>query len=159
MTRIGLTGLALALSLSAAAAEDTGGFVSGRWSGQAFFDSGRFTHCAMFSDYVSRWKLLFSIDRMGELNLGLSNEQVSVYPWETPGIWMQVDNDPVLVRAFKAVKPQLVVATFAGNSDWIKKLRKGKKLKVNVGKRVPNFDLGGIDAAMTELFSCAAKYN
>jgi hypothetical protein len=157
MKRIAAMGIALALTLSGtAAAEDS--FVSGRWNGQAFFDSGRFTHCGMYADYVSRWKLLFSIDRMGDVNLGFSREDLMMYPWESASIWMQIDNDPVLIRSFKTVKPQLVVTTFASGSDWIKKLRKGKKLKVNVGKRVPNFDLAGFDAAMTQLFSCAAKH-
>ena len=41
----------------------------------------------------------------------------------------------------------------------IARLRKGKHLKVNVGKRVPNFSLEGMDEAMTALFACAAKYH
>jgi hypothetical protein len=151
--------MALALMLGGVTpAAAAGEFMSGRWSGQAFFESERFTHCAMFSDYVSRWKLLFSVNRSGEVNLGLASEYVEMYPWQKASIWMQLDNDPVLIRDFKAVRTQMLVTTFGARSDWIKNLRKAKKLKVNVGKRVPNFDLAGIDDALSQLFACVARY-
>jgi hypothetical protein len=53
----------------------------------------------------------------------------------------------------------LVVTKFPAGSDWIKRLRKGKKLRVNVGKRLPNFDLAGLDDALAALLACAAKNN
>jgi hypothetical protein len=134
-----------------------GEFSSGRWTGQAFLDGGRFTHCAMLAPYVSRWKLLFSVDRNGDIGVGFQNQDVGMYPWERASIWMQIDNEPVITPVFKPAGMTLVVAKFAAGSDWIKRLRKGKKLKVNVGKRVPNFDLAGLDEAFTALFACAQK--
>lgn len=160
MQRLASNFLALFLTLACIApAAAMGEFSSGRWTGQAFADGGKFTHCAMLAPYVSRWKLLFSIDRNGDIGLGLQNENVEMYPWSKASIWMQIDNDPVITPVFKTARSTLVVAKFPGNSDWIKRLRKGKRLKVNVGKRVPNFDLAGLDEALTALFACAAKYN
>ena len=160
MQRLASTFLALLLTLAGIApARATGEFTSGRWTGQAFLDGGKFTHCAMLAPYVSRWKLLFSIDRNGDIGLGLQNENVEMYPWSKAQIWMQIDNEPVITPVFKTARMTLVVTKFPANSDWIKRLRKGKKLKVNVGKRVPNFDLAGIDEALGALFACAAKYN
>jgi len=81
-----------------------------------------------------------------------------MFPGLNASIWMQIDDDPTVIRAFKAVRMQLVVTKFPADADWIKRLRKGKHLKVNVGTRVPNFSLDGIDEALTALFACAAKY-
>ena len=160
MQRFASTFLAFLLTLAGIApAAATGEFTSGRWTGQAFLDGGKFTHCAMLAPYVSRWKLLFSIDRNGDIGLGLQNENVEMYPWSKAQIWMQIDNEPVITPVFKTARMTLVVTKFPANSDWIKRLRKGKKLKVNVGKRVPNFDLAGIDEALSALSACAAKYN
>jgi hypothetical protein len=160
MQRLASIVLAICLTLAGLApAAATGEFSSGRWTGQAFLDGGKFTHCAMLAPYVSRWKLLFSVDRNGDIGLGLQSEIVEMYPWEKAQIWMQVDNEPVIMPVFKTFRSSLVVAKFSGNSDWIKRLRKGNKLKVNVGKRVPNFDLEGLDQAFTALLACAAKYN
>jgi len=150
--------LALFLTLAGIApAAAIGEFSSGRWTGQAFLEGGKFTHCAMLASYVSRWKLLFSIDRNGDVGVGFQSESVEMFPWQKAQIWMQVDNDPVITPVFKTARSSLVVTKFAGDSDWIKRLRKGKKLKVNVGKRVPNFDLAGLDEALTALFDCAKK--
>jgi hypothetical protein len=158
--RLVSTCLAWLLTLAAVApAAATGEFTSGRWTGQAFVDGGKFMHCAMLAPYVSRWKLLFSIDRNGDIGLGLQNENVEMYPWNKAQIWMQVDNEAVITPVFKTARTTLVVTKFAANSDWIKRLRKGKKLKVNVGKRVPNFDLAGLDEALGALQACAAKHN
>jgi len=152
-------GLALTLALAGATpAAASGEFTSGRWNGAAFFERERFTHCAMLAPYVSRWKLLFSVDRAGEVSLGLYSEKVEMFPGLNASIWMQIDDDPTVIRAFKAVRMQLVVTKFPADADWIKRLRKGKHLKVNVGTRVPNFSLDGIDEALTALFACAAKY-
>ncbi|MEA2929237.1 MAG: hypothetical protein QOG38_1665, partial [Hyphomicrobiales bacterium] len=95
----------------------------------------------------------------GEVGVGFQSEIVEMFPGLKAQIWMQIDNEPVTIRPFKAVTTQLVVTKFPAGSDWIKRLRKGKKLKVNIGKRVPNFDLAGLDEALTALFACAAKYN
>jgi len=158
--RCASTFLALLLTLAGIApAAATGEFTSGRWTGQAFVDGGKFTHCAMLAPYVNRWKLLFSIDRNGDIGLGLQNENVEMYPWSKAQIWLQVDNEPVITPVFKTARMTLVVTKFPANSDWLKRMRNGKKLKVNVGKRVPNFDLAGIDEALGALFACAAKYN
>jgi hypothetical protein len=160
MGRIASVGFAVALTLAGVApAAAMGDFTSGRWTGQAFADGGRFTHCAMLAPYVSRWTLLFSIDRNGDIGLGLQSEDVTMYPWEKAKIWLQVDNEPVITPVFKTARSTLVVTKFAGDADWIKHLRKGKKLKANVGKRVPNFDLAGLDEAFTALLACAAKNN
>ncbi len=152
-------GLALALVLAGSVrAAAMGEFTSGRWTGQAFEDRGTFTHCAMIASYVSRWKLLLSVDRNGGIGLGLQSENVEMFPWQKATIWMQIDDQPVITPAFKPVRMTLLVAKFPADSDWIQHLRKGKKLKVNVGKRVPNFDLAGIDEALGALLACAAKY-
>ena len=160
MGRIASIGLAVALMAAGMLpASAAGEFSSGRWTGQAFVDGGKFTHCAMLAPYVSRWTLLFSIDRNGDVGLGLQNADVEMYPWDKAKIWLQVDNEPVITPVFKTARSTLVVTKFGSNSDWIKQLRKGKKLKANVGKRVPNFDLAGLDEAFTALLACAARYN
>jgi hypothetical protein len=156
--RLAANWLALFLLLSGLApAAAAGEFSSGRWTGQAFAEGGKFTHCAMIAPYVSRWNLVFSLDPSGVIGLGLHSEDVWMYPWEKAKIWIQVDNDPVIIPVFKTAHRSLVVTKFRADSEWIKRLRKGKKLKVNVGKRVPNFDLAGLDEAFTALFACAQK--
>ena len=62
-------------------------------------------------------------------------------------------------RNFRIASAHLVVTTFSDNPGWVTRLRKGSKLRVNVGKRVPNFDLGGIDEAFAALYACQKKHN
>jgi hypothetical protein len=157
MMRAARFGLGLALALaSGGPAAATGEFSSGNWKGAAFFEGARFTHCAMVAPYINGWRLLFSVDRAGAVSLGLNHPKVEMFPGTTASIWIQVDNDPVVIRAFTAVRAQLVVTRFAANADWFVRLRKGKHLKVNAGKRLPNFNLAGVDEALNLLFACVA---
>ena len=151
--------IALAIALMGVRpAAAAGEFTSGRWNGAAFIEGGAFTHCAMIAPYVSRWNLLFSVDRNGDFGLGLQSQEIELFPWQKTTIWMQIDNEPVITPAFKSPGPTMLLTKFPANSEWIARLRKGKKLKVNVGKRVPNFDLEGLGEAFTALVACAARY-
>lgn len=155
-------GIVAALLAGATPASATGDFAAGNWKGAAFFKDQRFTHCAMLQTYISGWRVLFSVDQTGEISLGLFHNQLDVVWSQILGqkseVLLQVDDTAVERRAFTAISAHQVVTKFPPNAEWLRRLRKGDKLKINTGKRLPQFSLADIDSAPSALLACQAKY-
>ncbi len=151
-----VAGLAvLALCLPARA---VGEFASGNWKGSAYFTGPRFTHCAMSAGYDAGWRLVFTLQKDGDVVLGLSHPSLSFRTGSTTSVTMQLDGGPAIEREFLAVTPQLINTTFAPTHDWFQRLRKGRELKARFGQTTRTFSLRGANDALAGLFNCAAKY-
>jgi len=144
--------------MAAAAAAATGEFSAGNWKGGAFFKDDRFTHCAMLQTYINGWRLLFSTDRTGEISFGLYHLDHVDMIWRSNAEVLLLDDTPVLRRGFTTANRHLVTTKFPASSEWIARLRKGDKLKINTGKHTPSFSLADINEALTALMACQAKY-
>jgi hypothetical protein len=148
---------ALAVAL-ASPAYAVGEFSSGNWKGAAFFKGSRFTHCAMTAEYAAEWRMIFTMERDGDIVLGLHNPRLDIKRGSMAAVLMQIDNSPVITRQFVAINPNLIGTTFTSNVDWFQRLRKGLGLKIKFGERVQNFSLKGTNDALVALFACAAKF-
>jgi hypothetical protein len=148
----------IALGASAVTIET---FSHDAWSGQAVAQDGKFRQCYMWMSAINNWDLGLALEPSGELRLGLRNQQIDL-SWQTlfdsaSALRIQIDQGPVLTKAFKTVTPKLV-STSLKDTDWEKRLLDGKLLRVNTGSRVRLFHLNGIKEAMAKLRACVAKH-
>ena len=154
-------GLAAAGALTVALAGPAfaiGEFSSGNWKGAAFFKGSRFTHCAMSADYDAGWRMIFTMERDGDIVLGLHNPRLDIKRGSQAPVLMQIDDSPIITRQFVAINPTLLGTSFTSNVEWFQRLRKGLGLKIKFGERVQNFSLRGTNEAMVVLFACVAKF-
>lgn len=131
------------------------------WSGLSVFVDGKFRQCQMWSSAINNYDVGFSLDGAGELKLGLRSRKLDMtWPMifnQKTALRIQLDQGPVLTKAFAAVSSTLVTTSLKG-TDWDKRLADGKLLRVNTGSRVRLFHLTGIKAAMDKLRACTAKH-
>lgn len=163
MSRNSCVGLAFAFALaSTAPAAAVGEFSSGSWKGWARFEGSKFVHCAMWAPYINRWDLLFAVNPVGELQVGLRSQKIDMTPamifGQKAALRMQVDDDPVVIKAFTTLNPTTVATMFAPKDEWIGQLRTGKALRINTGRKVLRFPLKGLKEALATLQACTAKH-
>jgi hypothetical protein len=131
------------------------------WSGLSVFVDGKFRQCQMWSSAINNYDVGFSLDGAGELKLGLRSRKLDMtWPMifnQKTALRIQLDQGPVLTKAFASVSSTLVTTSLKG-TDWDKRLADGKLLRVNTGSRVRLFHLTGIKAAMDKLRACTAKH-
>ena len=149
----------IALTMPPALAADN--FTSGNWRGGAVFDGSKFVQCNMWAPYINNWDLMFAMTQSGDFRLGLRNQKLDM-TWsqlfgQKLGVRMQIDDNPVVIKAFTATSAT-VASTSIAKLGWDKALRSGKILRVHTGSRVRRFPLAGIDPALTQLSACAAKH-
>jgi hypothetical protein len=136
-------------------------FVSGNWRGGAVLDGAKFVQCNMWAPYINNWDLMFAMTQSGDFRLGVRNQKLDM-TWsqlfgQKLGVRMQIDDHPVIIKAFTATSAT-VASTSIANLGWDKALRSGKVLRVHTGSRVRRFPLAGIDPALSQLSACAAKH-
>jgi hypothetical protein len=95
------------------------------------------------------------------LRLGLRNKKIDHF-WDSvfgndSSARIQIDQGPVLIKAFTSVTSKLL-STSLKDTDWDKRLRGGKLLRVNTGSKVRLFHLVGIRQAMEMLHACVTKH-
>jgi hypothetical protein len=156
--------LVVALAGAAApalAAEAADKFRHEGWSGHAVFESGKFRQCHMWMAAINNWDVGLALEPSGELKLGLRARTIDQF-WkmlfgQKTALRIQLDQGPVLTKAFTSVTPHLLSASLKG-TDWDQRLANGKDFKVNTGSRVRRFHLTGIKEAMGKLRACVAKH-
>ena len=131
------------------------------WSGHSVFAEGKFRQCLMWASAINNYDVGFSLDGAGELRLGLRSNKLDqtwpmIFKMKT-ALRIQLDQGPVLIKAFTSVAPTLLSTSLKG-TDWETRLADGKLLRINTGTRVRQFRLTGIKAAMDRLRACAAKH-
>ena len=131
------------------------------WKGQVAFTDGKFRQCLMWASAINNFDVGFSLDGAGELRLGLRSTRLDqvwpmIFQMKT-ALRIQLDQGPVLIKAFTSVSPTLLSTSLKG-TDWEKRLADADLLRINTGTRVRTFHLTGIKAAMDKLRACAAKH-
>ncbi|MEA2872157.1 MAG: hypothetical protein QOH67_2133 [Hyphomicrobiales bacterium] len=152
------TALVLAGTAPALAAFE---FTHEGWKGQVAFTDGKFRQCLMWASAINNFDVGFSLDGAGELRLGLRSTRLDqtwpmIFNMKT-ALRIQLDQGPVLIKAFTSVSPTLLSTSLKG-TDWEKRLPDADLLRINTGTRVRQFHLTGIKAAMDKLRACAAKH-
>ena len=131
------------------------------WSGQAVFTDGKFRQCHMWVSAINNYDVGLALEPSGELRLGLRGKKLDMV-WamifnQKTALRMQIDQGPVLSKAFTTMAPTLVSTSLKG-TDWDKRLADGKLLRINTGSRVRLFHLTGIKGAMDKLRACVARH-
>jgi len=131
------------------------------WSGHSVFAEGKFRQCLMWAAAINNYDVGFSLDAAGELRLGLRSSKLDqTWPMlfkQKTALRIQLDQGPVLTKAFASVSPTLLSASLKG-TDWDKRLVDGKLLRINTGTKVRLFHLTGIKGALDKLRACSAKH-
>ena len=131
------------------------------WVGGALVKDGKFMQCQMWLAGINNWDLGLALYASGELKLAVRSRALDRF-WEMlfgqkTTLRIQVDQGPVLTKAFTSVTPHLV-ATSLKNTDWDQRLVSGKHFRMNTGTRVRLFHLNGIRGAMGKLRTCVCKH-
>lgn len=131
------------------------------WTGHAAFTEGKFRQCLMWASAINNYDVGFSLDPAGEMKLGLRSHKIDqTWPMifhQKTGMRIQLDDGPVLTKAFASVTSTLLTTSLKG-TDWDKRLADGKLLRINTGSRVRSFHLTGIKGALDKLRGCIAKH-
>jgi hypothetical protein len=120
--------------------------------------SGRRDRGIRVGEYNSGWRMIFTIERDGDVVLGLYNPRLDIKRGSKASVLMQIDESPVITRQFVAINPTLIGTTFTSQVDWFQRLRRGLGLKIKFGERVQTFSLKGTNDALVVLFACVAKF-
>jgi hypothetical protein len=131
------------------------------WSGGVVTKEGKFVQCQMWKVAINNWDLGLALYPSGELKLAVRSRTLDRF-WEMlfgqkTALRIQVDQGPVLTKAFTSVTPHLL-ATSLKNTDWDQRLANGKQFRINMGTRVRLFHLNNIKEAMGKLRACVAKH-
>jgi hypothetical protein len=140
-------------------AHAAGEFSHEGWRGTPVYVDGKFRQCQMWMAEINNWDLILSVEHTGELRLGLRNQDLDL-TWrmifdDRHAVRLQLDDGPVVIKAFKAVSPKGMSTTLS-DTDWAKRLRSASRLRINAG-RIRVFNLRGIKDAMGMLDTCVKK--
>jgi hypothetical protein len=144
----------LSLTLLSQAAH-TQTFMVGSWSGSAQYDNtGRFSHCAVVTSYVSGIMLGFGVTRDFTFRMVASHEA-----WQMPvgsqyELVYQIDRYQPFYETAQAVTSNSVLVSFQNAEQLFDYLRKGHVLTIYSQGQSFVFDLKGSYRALTAVLDC-----
>jgi len=159
MRLIGTIAFAVSLVVGAAAsAELVNGtqFQSGAWKGAAYTNDsdGRFSHCAMSTDYQSGISMFFAISANYTWRLGWSSRSWNLNVGQSYGVSLTVDGVNAGTVQAKAINKQFAVAELPAQATLFDLFRRGNLLTMVSGNDRFQFSLLGTNAALTVLINC-----
>lgn len=131
-------------------------FVVGAWTGYSYYDSGKFTHCAMSAEYQSGDLLLFSINRNGDLVVSVANPTWKLPVGAQTRILISIDRFPPISATAENLDTDLAAATFSDAGDLFYELRRGYVMRIDAGGNTLVYNLTGTYRALQRLLSCTA---
>jgi hypothetical protein len=148
-----LAGCLSFILLSQAAYAQT--FVVGSWNGGVQYDdTGRFSHCAVATSYVSGITLAFGVTRDFTFRMAAGHEG-----WQMPvgsqyELVYQIDNYQPLHENAQAATSNMVLVTFQNAEELFDRLRKGYALTIYSQGQSFFFDLKDSYRALSRLLDC-----
>jgi hypothetical protein len=134
-------------------------FKIGNWNGGAFAGPDRrFTHCAASASYASGIKMLFSINRQYQWNVGFLNPEWRLKTGSVYDLAFSIDGgDPISVRG-QAINTSHAVIELADSAQLFNRFRRGLQLRVATVNTVLTFNLEGTSAMLAQLHTCVRQY-
>lgn len=129
-------------------------FAAGAWKGAALFPSARFSHCAMLTRQ-GQWTLTVSLDRAGQMNLGLKHGQLKFTRDEAVTGWTRIGDAAATPRRFKPTAHQLLVVKLG--ADDARRLQQGARMTWQVGDIAGGGIMPPSAEAFAKLAACVAK--
>ncbi len=151
-----LLGLA-SLPATEVLAQSQNTFVSGVWSGQAFFSSedATFSHCLMVAEFDREITLIFALDRSGALSFGVRNPRWDLPVQSSPDLTMTLDHGWTGTPAIEALEPNLILGPIGLAEDVLAPFARASFVSIDVGVQRFDFALIGAEAAFRALAACA----
>jgi hypothetical protein len=147
--------LSIALLSQAALAQT---IVVGSWTGDAYYDdTGRFSHCAVATHYVSGITLAFGVARDFSFRMVAGHEAWNMPVGSQYELVYQIDNYRPLYETAEAMTSNSVFISFRNAEELFDLLRKGYSLTIySQGQRF-FFDLKGSNRALTAVVDCVTN--
>jgi|GEM_PF-3741483 len=151
-----ITVAAVATPAAAQTAQEVFAIKSGGWQGFAYKDElrGSFTHCAIWQTQPQGRLIMFGMDSVGGLTLGLGNSSWQIPTDHSSYVRVSVD-DKVLGRFEASHLTTSSVGIAIGTEDSaFRFLQKGRTVFVYTGTDVLRYGLGGSYKALEKLREC-----
>ena len=133
-------------------------FGYGNWSGNAFYDDGGFTHCAISASYRSGTSLHFAIDKKYKWRIGFSNQKWRMQKGNSFGIRYQIDRHRIISTQANVISPTFVLAELVANKRIFNQFRRGNMLRVEAGGKIYPFKLTGTSRALKSVLRCVDRH-
>lgn len=135
--------------------------ISGNWSGAAYTQesTGQFSHCAIQADYRSGDTLLFAVNRMGFVTVGVVNRAARMTIGETFPVSLTVDNRRQFHGTATAVRTDMASLDILDLDTALNALRRGYTLRVRASGYEQDFNLTGTFRALEDVVRCAVYYD
>lgn len=154
--RLAFLGLALTLAVPASAEETS--FRAGAWRGNAYFEGGYFSHCAISAQYAKGDTLSFGINRNGQLIVRIDNPDWALPVARTIDFVLQIDRRAPILRQVQPKSPQEVTSVFSAPDELFPQMEEGRQLSVTIGLKRESYSLSGTAAAIAALRQCWTRY-
>jgi hypothetical protein len=129
-------------------------FVSGNWRGGAFETNKRFTHCAIYTRYLSGITMFFAVSDNWTWRAMWHHEGWRLTPGQSVTITLWIDSFPPRQLTAQAANPQLARTELPATSELFNQFRRGYLLTVVAEGQQYQFKLDGTNAALTQLSNC-----
>lgn len=151
---------AFAIAASSQQADARDRFKVGYWKGGAYFEGGRFSHCAMSVRYRSGITVFFSITRGYKFIIGFSKRGWNFTPGTKFRLQYLIDGYPIYSGTAQTNSRlrSLVTAYLPATRQVFDRFRRGYLFAIKTSKGRSSFSLAGSYAALTRLLNCT-KYS
>jgi len=140
-----------------ASAEETA-FRAGAWRGNAYFEGGYFSHCAVRARYAKGDTLSFAINRNGQLVVRVGNPDWTLPVARTVDFVLQVDRRAPILRQVQPKEAHEIATVFPAPDELFPQMEEGRRLSITIGLRRESYSLADTSGAIAALRRCAQRY-
>ena len=135
-------------------------FYSGNWQGNAYTSNktGRFSHCAISTQYKSGYMLLFSVNRNSSLTVSLAHSKPLFKGVKDFPLTLQIDRRQPIYSKARYISDKQVGLTLPDMANSIWAFKKGRILTIKSYLGDLPFYLDGTFKALDQTYECARKY-
>ena len=135
-------------------------FYSGNWQGNAYTSNktGRFSHCAISTQYKSGYMLLFSVNANSSLSVSLAHSEPIFKGIKDFPLTLQIDRRQPIYSKASFISDKQIGLTLPDMAKSIWAFKKGKLLTIKSYLGDIPFYLDGTFKALDKTYECARKY-
>tara|TARA_B100001175_G_C19420926_1_gene596033 strand:+ start:117 stop:1139 length:1023 start_codon:yes stop_codon:yes gene_type:complete len=132
------------------------------WKGGAYsYDDGQlagtFSHCVISGGYKSGYDLHFSLNRDGQMNLGLSHADPKFVGQTQFPVSITVDRRPAIYAQANVINDGMIILQMPDMGSALHIMKKGRVMTMRSYLGDISFNLGGTFKALDATYECARK--
>lgn len=130
----------------------------GNWTGSAYTDETRFSHCALSASYKSGISVHFAIDRDYLWRIGFSHEEWQLKPGDVYDVRYRIDRRRAIDAKAEVINETFMMAELIAKDYIFDQFRRGNTLNITIGDSDYAFSLKGTSRALSGLLRCVDQY-